>query len=77
MYNTIIAKRIIKLCKERGLSFTKLARMSGLNQSTVDSIVRGVTKDPRISTIHCISNGFGMTISEFLDIEELNALFME
>ena len=46
--------------------------MSGLRQSTVDNIVRGLTKDPRIRTLHKIANGLNMTIAEFLDFKEMN-----
>lgn len=76
-YSDIIVQRIVSLCSQRGLSYNKLASMSALNQSTVDNIVRGITKDPRLSTLHHIANGFGMTIAEFLDFEELNQFFFE
>ncbi len=46
--------------------------MSGVKQSTLDNIVRGVTKDPRAFTLHKISNAFHMPLAEFLDFEELN-----
>lgn len=49
-----------------------LARRAGINQSTIDNIVRGLTKDPRISTLHRIALVFNMTIAEFLDFKELN-----
>lgn len=39
--------------------------MCGLNQSTIDNIVRGVTKDPRVQTLHHIVLGFNMTLAEF------------
>ena len=71
-YSEIIIIRITTLCKKRRIAFNKLANMSGLNQSTVDNIVRGITKNPRISTLHHIALGLNMTISEFLDFEEMN-----
>ena len=46
--------------------------MSGINQSTIDNIVRGLTKNPRAMTLHKIALAFGMTLSEFLDFPELN-----
>ena len=51
--------------------------MSGIHQSTLDNIVRGLSKNPRIVTLHKIANAFGMTVSEFLDIKELNAYSFE
>ena len=60
------------MCRKRGISYNKLARMSRLNQSTVNNIVRGITKDPRITTLHHIALAFNMTLAEFLDFKELN-----
>ena len=45
---------------------------SGINQSTIDNIVRGLTRNPRAMTLHKIALAFGMTLSEFLDFPELN-----
>ena len=44
-----------------------------LHQSTLDNIMRGITKNPRVMTLHKVANTFGMTLAEFLDFEELNA----
>ncbi|MBC8528304.1 helix-turn-helix transcriptional regulator [Christensenellaceae bacterium NSJ-44] len=71
-YSEIIIKRITALCKERQIAFNKLATMCGLNQSTIDNIVRGITKDPRITTLHHIALGLNMTLAEFLDFKDLN-----
>lgn len=71
-YSELIVIRISTLCKQRGIAYNKLATMCGLNQSTIDNIVRGVTKDPRIQTLHHIAVGLNMTLSEFLDFKELN-----
>lgn len=71
-YSEMIVMRISTLCKQRGIAYNRLATMCGLNQSTIDNIVRGVTKDPRIQALHHIALGFNMTIAEFLDYPELN-----
>ena len=71
-YSEIIIMRIFTLCKQRGISYNKLAAMSGIKQSTVDNIVRGVTTNPRIQTLHHIAIGLNMTLSEFLDFKDLN-----
>lgn len=71
-YSKIIVMRISTLCKQRGIAYNKLAAMCGLNQSTIDNIVRGITKDPRIQTLHHIAHGLNMTLAEFLDFKELN-----
>ena len=71
-YSEILVKRISTLCKQRGITYNKLAFMCGLNQSTIDNIVRGVTKDPRIQTLHHIAIGLNMTIAEFFNFEEFD-----
>ncbi len=71
-YSDIYVSRILKLCKQRGLSINKLATISNVKQSTLDNIVRGLTKNPRVKTLHKLAIAFNMTLAEFLDFEELN-----
>lgn len=71
-YSDIYVKRIRRLCKERGIAINKLAVMSDVKQSTLDNIVRGLTKNPRVKTLHKIALAFNMTLAEFLDFDELN-----
>lgn len=71
-YSEIYVKRIRELCAKRGIAINKLSTMSGVSQSTLDNIVRGITKDPRAKTLHKIAIAFNMTLSEFLDFDELN-----
>ena len=79
IYSDIYAKRIRELCEKRnilqkrGLCYrSELAKESGLKQSTIDNIIRGTSKNPKVRTLHKIANVFGMTLSEFLDFSELN-----
>ena len=51
--------------------------MSGVKQSTLDNIVRGLTHDPRAKTLHKIAIAFNMTLAEFLDFTELNEYSFE
>lgn len=71
-YSEVFAKRILQLCKERRITINKLATLSGLKQSTIDNIIRGVSKNPQAKTLHKIAITFNMTLAEFLDFEELN-----
>lgn len=71
-YSEIYVKRIRQLCKERKISINMLSKMSDVKQSTLDNIVRGNTKCPRVDTLHKIALTFNMTLSEFLDFKELN-----
>ncbi len=71
-YNQLYIDRISDLCKKRGISINKLANMSGVRQSTLDNIMRGISKNPRAATLHKIAIAFNMTLSEFLDFKLLN-----
>lgn len=72
-YSELYANRIKQLCKQRGFSIYWLAAMSGVKQSTLDNIVRGLSKNPKARTLHKIALAFNMTLAEFLDFSELNA----
>ena len=71
-YSELYVRRIRALCRQRGIAINKLATMSGVKQSTLDNIVRGLTKNPRVMTLHKIAIAFNMTLAEFLDFRELN-----
>ena len=71
-YSSLYVKRIRELCSKRGISINKLSSMSDVKQSTLDNIVRGLTKNPGVKTLHKIATAFNMTLAEFLDFEELN-----
>ena len=71
-YSDIYVKRIRSLCKQRGIAINKLATMSDVKQSTLDNIVRGLTKNPRVKTLHKLALAFNMTLAEFLNFDELN-----
>ena len=71
-YSEIYVRRIRELCKQRGIAINRLATMSDVKQSTLDNLVRGLTKNPRVKTLHKIALAFNMTLAEFLDFAELN-----
>ena len=71
-YSELFVRRIRTLCRERGIAINKLATMSDVKQSTLDNIVRGLTKNPRVKTLHKVALAFNMTLAEFLDFDALN-----
>ena len=71
-YSEIYAKRIQDLCNEHGITINRLATLSGLKQSTIDNIIHGASKNPKVHTLHKIAVTFDMTLAEFLDFKELN-----
>lgn len=69
-----IGKRILEYCKERGITPNKLCTMSGIIQSTVNSIFSGRSKNPKISTIQYLCDGLGISIKDFFDSSLFNEL---
>lgn len=66
-----VAKRIKVLCKQKGISINRLATLSGVTQSTIDSIMKGKSRNPRLITLMKISHGLGISIVEFFDFPPL------
>ena len=71
-YSSLYVRRIRELCRQRGITINKLATMSGIKQSTLDNIVRGLTKNPRVMTLHRIALAFNRSLADFLDLKDLN-----
>ncbi|MCA5013731.1 MULTISPECIES: helix-turn-helix domain-containing protein [unclassified Enterococcus] len=71
-YSDVIRLRLNNLCFERNISINKLATLSGITQSTVDNIMKGKTKNPKLKTLHKLATGLDMTVSELLDFPEMN-----
>ena len=71
-YAQLYALRIKELCKKHNITINRLATLSGLKQSTIDNIIHGASKNPKVHTLHKIAVTFNMTLSEFLDFPELN-----
>ncbi len=76
-YSDLYALRIKQLCKENGITINRLATLSGIRQSTIDNIIHGNSKNPKIRTLHKIAAVFEMTLSEFLDFPELNEYYID
>ena len=52
---------------EKDISLNKLASISCLTQSTVDSLINGKSQNPKLLTIIRICDGLGITLKEFFD----------
>ncbi len=59
-----IIERIHKLRKERGWSINNLAMEAGLTQSTLSSML-GRNSAPKIDTLQCLCEAFGITLAQF------------
>ena len=71
-YSDLYRDRILTLCKKRTITLNRLSTMSGVSHSTLENIVKGKSANPKVITLHKIAISFNMTLSEFLDFEELN-----
>lgn len=57
-------ERLRKLLAERGWTEYRLAKNSGLSESTIANIFKRNTS-PSIATLEAICKGFGITLSQF------------
>lgn len=76
-YSDAVIQRLTALCTERNITINKLASLSGITQSTVENIMSGKTKNPKLKTLHKLAIGLGMTVSELLDFPEMNETIFE
>lgn len=76
-YSDVMILRLTQLCEEWNITINKLATLSGITQSTVENIMAGKTKNPKLKTLHKLAIGLNMTVSELLDFPEMNETIFE
>ena len=64
-----VAMRIKELLKEKNLTQYRLEQNAGIAHDTIKSIMKGKAKGVNLKTIITISDGFGITASDFLNSE--------
>ena len=62
-----VAKRILLLCDEQQITVNKLCTIAGVTQSTVDSILKGRSKNPGVCTIKKLCDASNITIIDFFN----------
>ena len=60
-----VAKRILELCEERGITVNKLCTISDVTQSTVNNIISGRNQTVTLSTVNKLCDGLEITIQDF------------
>lgn len=65
--NDAVAKRIIKLLKEKNMTQYRLEKLSGIQHGSMQCIMNGRNKTVTLSTVFMIAKGFDMSYDEFLD----------
>ena len=71
-YSDVIRRRLEYLIDQRGITVNRLATLSGITQSTVENIVHGKTRNPKLKTLHRLACGLDMTVPELLDFPEMD-----
>jgi transcriptional regulator with XRE-family HTH domain len=59
--------RIMKLCQMHNVTINGLAMLSGMSQSTVNSLIDGSSQNPKLLTILRLCLGLNMELKEFFD----------
>ena len=72
-----IASHIRELCQEKGFTPNGIAIHSAVPQGTLKSILNGESKNPGITTIKKLCDGFGITLSQFFSTPEFDELEQE
>ncbi len=67
--NDAVARRIIKLLKERNMSQYRLEQNSGIQHGSMQCIMNGRNKTVTLSTVILLARGFNISLTEFLDDE--------
>lgn len=60
-----LSKKITCFCKDENISINQFANMCCLTQSTVQHIVEGKSKNPKMLTIIRICDGIGIPLYKF------------
>lgn len=63
-----VAQRIIDLCKEKNIAINALGNISGVNPSTIYSILNTKSQNPGVVTLQKICDGLEISIRDFLTL---------
>lgn len=67
-----VAKRTKDLLFEKNKTQYRLIKETCLDKTTIQTILKGKTKDVRLSTVFLVAQSFGMTLGEFLNSPYFN-----
>ena len=73
----VIASRIRQLCQKNNVTPNKMSKISGVPQATIKSILLGESKNPGTVNIKKLCDGFGITLGEFFNTAEFDALAVD
>ncbi len=64
-----ISEKILKICIEKNITPNKLASICCLTQSTVQNLINGKSRNPKLLTIIRICEGLNIDLKDFFDDE--------
>lgn len=64
-----ISAKILAICDEKNISVNKLASICCLTQSTVQNLIVGQSRNPKMLTIIRICEGLDIPLKDFFDDE--------
>ncbi|MCH5321565.1 MAG: helix-turn-helix domain-containing protein [Eubacterium sp.] len=62
-----VAQRIVNLCKERKIAINALGNISGVNPSTIYSMLNTKSQNPGVVSLQKICDGLEISIRDFFD----------
>lgn len=62
-----LGERLKAIRETAGLSQQEVAFRSGLSISMVGQLEQGLKRDPRLSTLLALAEGFGLTLGQLMD----------
>ena len=65
--NEAVAKRILTLLNEKGITQYRLEQESGIQHGSMQCIMNGRNKTVTLSTVMMLARGFHISLIEFLD----------
>ncbi len=70
--SSAVSQKIMKICDEKNVSVNKLASICCITQSTVQSLIAGQSKNPKLLTIIRICEGLDIQLKDFFDDDIFN-----
>ena len=72
-----VAQRIVNLCKERKIAINTLGNISGVNPSTIYSMLNSKSQNPGVVSLQKLCDGLEISIREFFDDDIFNNIEQE
>jgi XRE family transcriptional regulator, regulator of sulfur utilization len=69
----LLPRKLLMARLERGLTLRGAARLTGVSKETISELERGMRK-PHPPTLYKIAQGYGASVSEFLEEEPTRPL---